>query len=408
MNRFMKRTMIAGTAAMLLGASLGMSTTAFAKENTSITSVEEDTVKMSFGDGILKVMVPKDENWKEIKNEEDCITITDGANIIYFNHFSDPADLPKVASYDAEHEMSYEVSFSKKDVSITLVGKIAHTEDYASVKKIIDNIEIDIEKLEEHAKDKHELDKDQFLINNVNYTAWVTAEDGLCLRAEGTASGEYIKTEPYGAEVTVIGEILKNGVDTGWRKVTDKNGVTGYCSGQFLSLKEIAAKKEEAKKDISNYPKTVAIYCAGDLRYVYLCSNGQYSDNDGHLYNASDNFKAFVSDDGITYHEAYSVGIDVENWFATENAQEENVPAEEAPVEEVEEAADEFFGPESLDIYCAGDLRHVTYYGDGKYIDEEGNLYTALASCTTFVRDSDGVTYYTAEAAGIDASEWEN
>lgn len=414
MNRLMKKTMLLGTTAIIMGSAF-IPVSVFAEGSTEGETAESAVVKMSFGDGILKAEVPENESWKEVKNENNCVTITDGANMIIFNHYDVLDELPKIASFDQEHEMTYEISFSKSDVSITLVGEIAHTSDYASIKKIIDNIEVDLSKLDpDHIHKKHELNKEVFSVRDVNYTVWVNAADGLCIRDNGSSSANYITTEPYGTALTVTGEVLKNGIDMGWRRVTDGRGITGYCSAQFLSSSEIVVNKveekhPEEKKDLSGYPQTAEVFCSGDLRCVYLCDDGNYTDYEGHIYNAVSNFTTFIREDGLTYYDTTAIGLDTSNWYG-----EEDEEIEKGDLDNVDYSGEMCFDDEEFDayipqmvaIYCSGDLRYVYYVGDGIYVDDEGNSYTAVDNYTTFIRD-DGTTYYTAEAAGIDPDTWE-
>lgn len=80
--------------------------------------------------------------------------------------------------------------------------------------------------------------------SNFEYKGEVTSSNGLNLRAEPSTRSRRLLAMSYKEEVDILDNRSYNG---NWVKVSTKNGVVGYCSADYLSIKSVGV----GEKDLS-------------------------------------------------------------------------------------------------------------------------------------------------------------
>lgn len=196
--------------------------------------------------GVVSIDLPN-ENWKEMVDPTKWIALSDGANLITIEHFSNGEKLPDMSVADDYYVNVYQAVFSTQNEVFVITGSVMDNKKIPDVANAIASAKVlkyDTKvKLKDEKKDK--VSVSDFSLKSVDKTQYVTV-DGLNVRNACSTSAQIIGGFVYGAAVKVTGIVQQNDKDFGWVQV-DYNGTSGYVSSAYLSDKAPEAKKE--KKD---------------------------------------------------------------------------------------------------------------------------------------------------------------
>ena len=236
-------------------------------------------------DGVLSIELPN-ENWKEMADPVKWIALSDGANLITIDHYSNGEKLPEIAVADEHYVDVFQVAFSTQNEVFVITGSVVDAAMIGEVQQAI--ISTQILKLDTKMKiDSNAANKSassDFTIAATDKTMYVTS-DGLNVRSGCSTSDQVIGAYSYGAAVKVTGIVQKNGADFGWYQV-NYNGGSGYVSAAYLS--DTAPTAKDGKKDTSDITFTATattVYASdGTPITIYKSNNGDWYDGYGMKY----------------------------------------------------------------------------------------------------------------------------
>ena len=242
--------------------------------------------------GVLSIELP-DDNWKQIEDPAKWIALSDGANEITIDHFSNGEALPAVTVADEHCTDVYQGIFSTQNEVFMATGYIV---DVTKAREIIDAIS-SVNILQFNTKLKLQQtaaapSSSEFTLAKLDQTMYVNS-DGLNVRSGCSTNDQVLGGLTYGTAVKVTGSVQRNGKDYGWY-VIDYQGGAGYVSAQFLS-KDEPAKKADSKKntDLKFTGKVMTIYAmSGTALSIYQASDGQWYDSNGQKF-------TFIADDRL-------------------------------------------------------------------------------------------------------------
>lgn len=353
-DTMIKKTMIAAVAAL---AAFGMAIPAAAETFTS-------------EDGIISIELPS-ENWTQLQDETKWIALSDGANLITLDHYSNGEKLPEIAVADSHYVNTLMAAYSTQNEVFLATGYVTDPNFMNSINESLLSIKV-LKYDTKQAVSKPE-NVSEFSIVPRDMTMYVNVgADTLNVRSGYSVDSELLGGLKNGTAVRVTGVVQKNGKDYGWYQISFNNG-TGYVSADYLTETAPPAGTQTYTNPNTNtntntdttvpdddYVETYLVYSQGSGRPVNITgSNGIFYDGFGNVYYAigGRGSGAFVD----AYDAFYST----------------TVPAS-APDTEV------------IGLVSDGSGRPVSIMEneDGSYTDEEGNTYYEQDD-GTFVDDWD-------------------
>ncbi len=282
--------------------------------------------------GVLSIDLPG-ENWKEVVDPSKWIALSDGANVITIDHFSNGEKLPDINVADDHYVDVYEAVFSTQNEVFIITGSVVDAEKIPDIANAIMSTKVLKYDTKLAVKKDDKVSISEFSVAPLDKTMYVTT-DGLNVRMGCTTDETVIGTLSYGEQVKVTGNVQRNGADLGWFQIAYE-GTTGYVSSAFLSESAPAQKttaqnaapaadtnsgKTETEKNntantFTGNAKTIYTPDGGAIT-VYEAKDGNWYDNAGNGYVWTTTYE-FVSANGAgTYSvnrpvdttEAYQVG----------------------------------------------------------------------------------------------------
>ena len=324
---------------------------AFAEEAApaeSAAAAEESTNTFVSADGILSIELP-DAGWKEIQDPTKWIALSDGANLITIEHFSNGEKLPDIAAADAHYVNTLTAAFSTQNEIFMATGFVTNPDMMNKINESLLSIKI-LKYDTKLAVQKNTPAPSEYTIVPRDMTMYVNViGDTLNVRAGYSVDSALLGELSPGAAVHVTGVVQRNGADCGWYQIAFNNG-TGYVASEYLTTAQPAGEfaPAPAGKTAASDPnlpnETYLVYSQGSGRPVNITGNsGIYYDGEGNIYYAIGE-GLFCDDYGAYYT----------TWMP-----------DSAPDSEV------------IGLVSDGSGRPVTIMEneDGTYTDEEGNAY---------------------------------
>ena len=300
-------------------------------------------------DGILSITLP-DDSWKEIQDPSKWLALSNGADLITLEHFSNGEKLPDITVADSHYVNTLTASFSTQNEVFVATGFVTNPEMMNKVNESLLSIKI-LKYDTKLAVNKTEAN--EFKIVPRDMTMYVNVGGATLNVRSGYNVDSYIIGElATGAAVHVTGVVQKNGADYGWYQISFNNG-SGFVASNYLSETAPAAPAPAPAApaettDTVTVPdgpvETYLVYSSGSGRPVTITgSNGIFYDGAGEVY--------YEVGGGIF---ADNYGAYYTTWMP-----------ESAPDTEV------------IGLVSDGSGRPVTIMEneDGSYTDEEGNAY---------------------------------
>lgn len=193
--------------------------------------VQENKIKVTSENGLVSVELPND-TWKEIKDDAHNVVFSDGDCTITFDIYKADAKLPERVLASKDHKVAFENTVSNEEY-VSIVSAIGMEEDdLETLADIVASFQIDEAKITDEILE-HKV-KDDKTIKDENYTAYVTAPEGLNVREDASTDSSRVAFMNFRDQFTVVGTVLKDGADTGWKKV-NYNGAVGFANSAFMS-----------------------------------------------------------------------------------------------------------------------------------------------------------------------------
>jgi len=189
--------------------------------------------------GILSIDLPN-ENWKDMQDATKWIVLSDGANMITIDHFSNGEELPKMAVADDHYVNVYQAVFSTQNEVFIITGSVVDaavipdvTKAILSAKVLQYDTKLAVKKEEAQTQTTEAAaSSGEFTIASLSATMYATA--GVNVRAGYSTNDAILGGLGIGSSVNVTGKVQKNGQDYGWYQV-QYNGSSAYMNSGFLS-----------------------------------------------------------------------------------------------------------------------------------------------------------------------------
>ena len=239
--------------------------------------------------GVLSIELPN-ENWKEMVDPSKWIALSDGANLITIEHYSNGEKLPNMSIANDHYVNVYQAVFSTQNEVFIITGSVV---DAAKIPEIANAI-ISTKVLQYDTKKKivqtetENVSSSEFSVASLDKTMYVTS-DGLNVRSGYSTDDAVIGGFGYGSSVQVTGSVQKNGADYGWYRVAYNNG-SGYVSASFLSDTAPAAKTDssasaKSSTELQFTGRAATIYAlSGTAVTIYEATTGEWYDSIGAKY----------------------------------------------------------------------------------------------------------------------------
>lgn len=194
--------------------------------------------------GVISIDLPN-ESWKEIEDSATWIALSDGANLITIDHFSNGEKLPDIAVADPHYVNVYEAAFSTQNEVFIITGSVV---DAAKIPEICNSI-MSVKVLKYDTKlavKKDNVSINEFSIVPMNETMYTTS--AVNVRAGCSTNEQILGTLAEGEAVKVTGKVQKGGADYGWYQIS-YGSATAYVSASFLK-----AGKQETEAKVTPTP----------------------------------------------------------------------------------------------------------------------------------------------------------
>ena len=247
-------------------------------------------------DGVLSIDLP-DETWKEIVDPEKWVALSDGANTITVEHYSNGEKLPEMSIANDHYVNVYQAVFSTQNEVFIITGSVV---DAAKIPQIAGTI-LTAKVLKYDTRTA--VSKDGYTIEPLDKTMYVTS-NGLNVREGYSTSYAILGGVPYGSALKVTGKVMLNGADAGWYQVSFNNA-TGYVSGSFVS--DTAPETEKPVSGLQFTGKACTIYSvSGAALTIYKATDGNWYDAGGGKYTwiTGDKLQSPAGEQYTTYNPA--------------------------------------------------------------------------------------------------------
>ena len=257
--------------------------------------------------GVLSIDLP-DDSWKEMEDPARWIVLSDGANLITIDHYSNGEKLPEMSVADDHYVNVYQAVFSTQNEVFIITGSVVDAEKIPAIANSI--ISAKVLKYDTKTKTKGNetaIKAEDFSLNPVDKTMYVNT-DGLNVRSGCSTNDAIIGSLDNGASVRVKGFVQKDGKDFGWVQI-DFNGGSGYVSSVYLT--DTAPAKNEKKNTPENLSFTgtaATVYAmTGTALSIYKATDGNWYDKNGIKFTWLTDTK-LTNDDGDSFTTSLTFG----------------------------------------------------------------------------------------------------
>ena len=316
------------------------------------TAAAENANVFTSEDGILSITLPN-ESWIEIQDPGKWIALSDGANLITLEHYSNGEKLPDITVADQHFVNTLMAAYSTQNEVFLATGFVT---DPSVMNEINDSL-LSIKVLKYDTKlavNNNAAIASEFSVAPRDMIMYVSAGGGTLNVRSACSVDSYLLGElANGTAVHVTGVVQRSGADYGWYQIDFNNG-TGYVASDYLVSNPPA--QAPAPSNTQNNTDPAANVPSDDENETYLV----YSQGSGRPVNITGSGGVFYDGFGGVY---YAVGGG--NFVDTMGAYYSTTMPASAPDTEV------------IGLVSDGSGRPVTIMenDDGTYTDEEGNEY---------------------------------
>ena len=183
-------------------------------------------------DGVISIELPN-ENWKQIEDMTKWVTLSDGANEITLEHYSNGEKLPDISVADNNYVNVFQAAFSTQNEVFIVTGSVVDAAKVSEITQAIMSLKVLKYDTKHAIVEPAPVNTNEFTVVPMDKTMYVTA-DYLYVRAACSTDSQKLGGFGKGSQVKVTGAVQRNGADLGWYQVKYEGG-TGYVSGEFLS-----------------------------------------------------------------------------------------------------------------------------------------------------------------------------
>lgn len=243
-------------------------------------------------DGVISVELPN-ENWKEVADPNKWIALSDGANLITIDHYSNGESLPAMTIADDHYVNVYDVAFSTQNEVFIITGSVVDAAQIDTVRNAITSVKVLQLDTKLAVKKEATQTASGFTVVPLDATMYITGS-GVNVRSGWSTNDAVIGGLGNGEAVKVTGKVQQNGTDFGWYEISI-NGGKGYVSSQFLT----GTKADGTTSTTTDTNKTTERKYTGNVKTVYD-ENGNaltiYEADDSNWYDSKGNAYARLDD----------------------------------------------------------------------------------------------------------------
>lgn len=243
-------------------------------------------------DGVLSIELP-DENWKEIQDPMKWVALSDGANLITIEHYSNGETLPAMTVADDHYVNVYQAVASTQNEVFIITGSVVDAAKITDVCNAIVSTKVLQYDTKLAVKKENNVSAGEFSIVAMSQTMYTLA--GVNVRAGCSTNDQILGAIEAGGSVKVTGKVQRNGEDYGWYQVSYNSG-TGYVSASFLTDKAPETTSSSDTKQFTGEAKTI-YEIDGHAVTVYKTADGYWYDGEGHRYSRTTDYE-FTADNG--------------------------------------------------------------------------------------------------------------
>lgn len=289
-------------------------------------------------DGVLSIAAPADnDKWTVLPDDQRWFTMSDGTDTITVDHYANGDTLPAATVAKAPIVQVYQVFYSTANEVFVVTGEVTVAEDMPFVRDAVNSFKVLQYDTKKPAEPQPEA---SYGIRDINSDMYCITPDGVNVRASYSTSSEIIGGVSYKEKVFVIGEVTKDGADTGWLKIQHGNG-EGYVFDEWFDVNEPTDPVRTGDQ------MTVFNYDGSQSRILYFYTDGIWRDDNGNTYQTGMSAEVQCSDGTVWYEE---------------------------PVEPYRTGAE-------LTLYRedGGSTKQIYYYSDNCWRDDRGVIYYSYA-----------------------------
>ena len=288
---------------LCLAATLALPFTALAGEDTSgaaqapaepVAVIQDGPKIFETQDGVLEMAAPTDnDNWCVIQDDQNWFAMSDGTDTITVDHYSNGDTLPAPEIADDTFVQIYQVYYSTDNEVFIVTGKVTVEGDMPYVKDSVNSFKV--LKYDTLTPTPAPEPQPVYDIKAIGATMYCTTPDGVHVRADHSMDAAVIGGISYREAVYVIGDVTKDGVDTGWYQIQFGNDVA-YVWEDWFDVNQPPADPVRTGDTMTIYS-----YDGSMSKEIYFYTDGVWRDEDGITYSAGMSAEVDGSDGSVWY-----------------------------------------------------------------------------------------------------------
>ena len=319
-------------------------------------AASDDNVKVfETSDGVLSIEAPRDnDKWMVIPDDQRWFVMSDGTDTIIVEHYANGDTMPAVALAKDPIVQVYQVYYSTKTEVFVVTGEATFAEDMPYIRAAVNSFQVlkyDTKQAEQPQPQPQPAAN--YGIREIESDMYCITPDGVNVRESYSTGSPVIGGISYKEKVFVIGEVTKDGADTGWLKIKYGNG-EGYVYDEWFDYNEPSDPERTGDE------KTVYSYDGTQTREIYFYTDGIWRDDNGNTYRGGMSAEVDCSDGTVWY---------------------------ESPMEEPYRVGGEI----TLYREDGESTKEIYYYSDNQWRDDYGEVYYSFAE---HMWQSEGVGQY--------------
>ena len=320
-------------------------------------------------DGVLSIKVPTDnDKWSVIPDDQRWFVMSDGTDSIYVDHYLNGDTLPAPVVAKMPFVQVYQVYFSTANEVFVVTGEVTVEEDMPYVRDAVNSFQVLKYDTKQPAQPQPQPQPEaNYGIRDINSDMYCITTDGVNVRESYSTSSQIIGGVSYQDEVFVIGEVTKDGADTGWLKIQFGNG-EGYVYDEWFDYNK-PSDPERTGGELTLYRED-----GGATIEIYEYSDNQWRD---------DTYRIFY---GIAEHTWQSEDIGQYFWVDDIRYIHEPDIVDDEPYRTGDE----------ITLYRAdgASTKQIYYYSDGQWRDDNYVIWFSVGNSEWDMEGSGQYVWY--------------
>ena len=237
-------------------------------------------------DSVLSIEAPADnDKWAVIPDDKKLLAISDGTDTITVEHYANGEELPEVALAKDDLVQIYQVYFSTKNEVFIVTGEVTVAAEMPYIRQAVNSFKV----LKYDTKQAKQDDTDtqpqaEYDIRKIESDMYCTATEVVNVRASYSTDSDRIGFVSFQEKVYVIGQVTKDGQDTGWLQIQYGDGV-GYVYETWFD----STRPEDPQR--TGDQLTLYREDGASTKTIYYYTDNHWRDDNGQIYYQIENHK---------------------------------------------------------------------------------------------------------------------